>query len=117
MQAITTARGGWNLAASRTTRPPAPRPVNHTLTLPCEKRGMFGKYQAVFRSRWRAVMWSMGVLLTAYCTVPGEHEGSNAGEIAALAAIAGQQADKPDEKPRHVNPWALHPEAAPSSGG
>ncbi len=79
---------------------------------------MFGKYQAVFRSRWRAVWWSMGVLLTAYCTVPGEEGDSDAGEIAALAAIAGQQADKPDEAaPHHVNPWALHPEAPPASGG
>ena len=79
---------------------------------------MLRKYQAVFRSRWRAVMWSMGVLLTAYCTVPSENGDSDAGEIAALAAMAGQPAGDQDKAPpRHVNPWALHPEAPPKPGG
>ena len=31
---------------------------------------MLGKYQAIFRSRWRALIWSAGVLMMAYCTVP-----------------------------------------------
>jgi len=79
---------------------------------------MFGKYQAVFRSRWRAVMWSMGVLLTAYCSVPSENGDSDADEIAALAAIAGQHSGEQEEAPpRHVNPWALPPKAPPPTGG
>jgi len=28
----------------------------------------------VFASRWKALMWSAGVLLTAYCTVPSPEE-------------------------------------------
>jgi len=71
---------------------------------------MFRKYQAVFRSRWRAVLWSMGVLLTAYCTVPAENGDSDAGEIAALAAMAGKRAGHQQESAHHVNPWALPPE-------
>jgi hypothetical protein len=34
---------------------------------------MFGfgtKMSTVFASRWKAVTWSLGILLTAYCTVP-----------------------------------------------
>ena len=86
-------------------------------------RAMLRKYQNVFRSRWKAVMWSMGVLLTAYCSVPsadsagenGAGEGS-AGEDEQLAAIAeaiaaqtGEQvgpAAEPGEH-HHTNPWAL----------
>ena len=47
---------------------------------------MFGfgtKMNQVFRSRWKAVTWSLGILLTAYCTVPfadqaREHEAAKA---------------------------------------
>jgi hypothetical protein len=52
---------------------------------------MFNKYQNIFRSRWRAVIWGLGVCLTAYCTVPSAQQ--TAAEQAAQA-------------PRHVNPWA-----------
>ena len=59
---------------------------------------MFGygtKMNQVFRSRWKAVTWSLGILLTAYCTVPavdpaGQHE-------AAKAAKAAEP---------HKSPWA-----------
>jgi hypothetical protein len=47
---------------------------------------MFGfgfgtKMRHVFTSRWKAVTWSLGILLTAYCTVPAadqarQHEDS-----------------------------------------
>jgi len=55
--------------------------------------GMFNKYQAVFRSRWRALFWAGGVLLTAYCTVP--------------AADNAKQSKPAPEQHHHVNPWAL----------
>jgi hypothetical protein len=72
---------------------------------------MFGRYQAVFRSRWRAVLWSMGVLLTAYCTVPSEGDSSDAEQIAAIAAAAGgHSGEEARAEPHHVNPWALPPE-------
>lgn len=45
--------------------------------------------RTVFRSRWRALWWSAGVLLTAYCTVPAPDE----------------DASKPAPHP-HTNPWA-----------
>lgn len=38
-------------------------------------RAMFGtKITTVFQSRWKAVTWSLGVLATAYCTVPSADE-------------------------------------------
>ena len=70
---------------------------------------MLGRYQAVFRSRWRAVFWSLGVLLTAYCTIPSSKNGHDplaGAEEAALAAIVEQGQQRPAEH-RHVNPWAL----------
>ena len=80
-------------------------------------RAMLRKYQNVFRSRWKAVMWSMGVLLTAYCSVPSaDSGGEGAGEDEQLAAIAeaiaaqtGEQVGPAAEtgEHHHTNPWAL----------
>lgn len=55
---------------------------------------MFNKYQNVFRSRWKALWWAGGVLLTAYCSVPSP-------EDAASQHPAVQAVD------HHYNPWAL----------
>lgn len=57
---------------------------------------MFAKQQAIFRSRWRALFWASGVLLTAYCAVPSPVEDNRAQRQAA--------AQNP-----HSNPWALDP--------
>jgi hypothetical protein len=62
---------------------------------------MLGKYQRVFRSRWRALWWSAGVLMTAYCTVPSTEETAALGEVASAAATKKQHA--------HYNPWAVDP--------
>ncbi len=57
---------------------------------------MFGKkYQNVFRSRWRALWWASGVLLTAYCTVPSPDPTDKAPHAAAPH--------------KHHNPWAIDP--------
>jgi hypothetical protein len=57
---------------------------------------MFGpRIRNVFRSRWHALFWSAGVLLTAYCSVPSPDD---AGEENAGAKVAA--------KPAHKNPWA-----------
>ncbi|HEX7711565.1 MAG TPA: hypothetical protein VF418_11600 [Sphingomonadaceae bacterium] len=42
---------------------------------------MFNKYQNIFRSRWKALWWAAGVLLTAYCTVPSQDQKSAAPPI------------------------------------
>lgn len=49
----------------------------------------------VFKSRWKAVLWSLGILLTAYCTVPvadqaRQHEAHKAAKA----------------KAPHKSPWA-----------
>lgn len=77
---------------------------------------MFGKYQAIFRSRWRALIWAGGVCLTAYCTVPRADEtpvdpAQAQAEAKAVAVLAGIAGAEPQEKPKkHINPWALPPE-------
>jgi hypothetical protein len=53
---------------------------------------MFRKYQAVFTSRWKALIWAAGVCLTAYCTVPSQEQTPT------------QQAAP---HPKHVSPWAI----------
>ena len=76
---------------------------------------MFGKYQAVFRSRWRALLWAGGVCLTAYCTVPHADDAAKSDSdtpaeqqaVAALVEAAGGSAQ--DKPKKHVNPWAKQP--------
>ena len=54
------------------------------------------KMNTVFASRWKAVMWSAGILLTAYCTVPAADQ---ARESADAKVAKGTDA--------HKSPWAL----------
>lgn len=58
---------------------------------------MFGygtKINQVFTSRWKAVTWSLGIMLTAYCTVPSAEQTERKEAKAAHA-----------EAP-HKSPWA-----------
>ncbi|KUO54434.1 MAG: hypothetical protein APF82_02410 [Sphingomonadales bacterium BRH_c42] len=57
---------------------------------------MFGNSQNIFRSRWRALLWASGILLTAYCAVPSPEQT----EQSKAEASAQQQ---------HHNPWAIDP--------
>lgn len=47
--------------------------------------------KTVFRSRWRALWWAAGVLVTAYFAVPSPDEN-------------GAEPAKAEQ--RHTNPWA-----------
>lgn len=58
---------------------------------------MLRKYNNIFRSRWKAVTWAVGVMLTAYCTVPSADETE--AELQAKADPGGY--GQP-----HKNPWA-----------
>jgi hypothetical protein len=49
----------------------------------------------VFKSRWKAVFWSLGILLTAYCTVPAADRARQDG--LTKAAVQGAP---------HKSPWA-----------
>lgn len=45
---------------------------------------MFGaRTSQVFTSRWKALLWSAGVLTTAYCTIPAADDSATAGSTAA----------------------------------
>lgn len=64
------------------------------------------RLNTVFASRWKALLWAAGVLLTAYCTVPAADDASSA---------AGKQLAANHAKASHKNPWALDPRpGAPS---
>jgi len=55
------------------------------------------RMNTVFASRWKALVWSAGILMTAYCSVPSRDETAEAD--AATQARSEQHA--------HRNPWAL----------
>lgn len=59
------------------------------------------KINTVFRSRWNALLWSAGILATAYCSVPSQDESAQLAEVARQAGHAGHA-----QQAGHVNPWA-----------
>ncbi len=87
--------------------PPDRRPFRKRgLNPPGLSWGMFKKYQAVFTSRWRALIWAAGVCLTAYCTVPSP-DGDSATDRALEQAVGMAGGDMSgDRAQEHVNPWA-----------
>lgn len=57
--------------------------------------GFGPKLNTVFKSRWKAFFWALGVLVTAYCTVPAADE------------VRQDQAQKAAAHPvQHKSPWA-----------
>ena len=69
------------------------------------------KLNTVFASRWKALIWAGGILLTAYCSVPSPEESAEADEsVQALAQAMDQavgQAQAPAEPTAPPDPWAL----------
>ncbi len=68
------------------------------------------KITTVFASRWKALGWSAGVLMTAYCTIPSADEdgaGSAAGDpaVAMVSGLTEAGAASPDSR---QSPWAIH---------
>lgn len=41
----------------------------------------------VFRSRWNALFWSAGVLLTAYCSIPAADDAASRDQDKAVEQI------------------------------
>ncbi|WP_296679459.1 hypothetical protein [Novosphingobium sp.] len=65
---------------------------------------MFGpSIFSVFRSRWKALWWSAGILLTAYCTVPAAQKSAqqtpqaSSADMAAVAAAMKDIENQPSE--------------------
>ncbi len=54
---------------------------------------MFGpRITTVFSSRWKALWWSAGIMLTAYCTVPSADETAQTDAAQAKDVQAAMQA-------------------------
>ena len=60
--------------------------------------GLGPKLNTVFASRWKALLWSAGILLTAYCTVPSAEQTAQKEAAQAAAAKAAPA--------HHKSPWA-----------
>lgn len=66
--------------------------------------GMFGpRLTTVFASRWKALWWASGVLLTAYCSIPSPEE-------------TAKQVHHPAVKHAKADPWAIAPGHSGSHG-
>lgn len=64
-------------------------------------QGMFGpKITTVFASRWKALWWAAGMMMTAYCSIPSAEETA---ESQAAAPAPGSVADPAAV---HHSPWA-----------
>lgn len=67
--------------------------------------------RTVFTSRWKALMWSAGILMTAYCSIPSAEETGEGGDASARQAEAAYQAFTGKSAPggddgAQDNPWA-----------
>jgi hypothetical protein len=68
------------------------------------------KITTVFASRWKALAWSAGVLLTAWCSIPSKDEdGAQSAKVdPALAVVAGLMgASAATSADSQVSPWAI----------
>ena len=65
------------------------------------------KLNTVFASRWKALLWAGGILLTAYCTVPSADDTADSDEGAQVLAQAMSQAPDQVEQVRPNDPWAI----------
>ena len=54
------------------------------------------KLNTVFASRWKAAMWSVGILVTAYCSIPAADKVQENSAAKVARAAAAQK-----------SPWAL----------
>lgn len=72
------------------------------------------RMNTVFRSRWKALWWSAGVLLTAYCSVPAANKDkssdANKAQDAAAAAVVNAIKGTSTPTDQHVDPWAKTPQ-------
>ena len=65
------------------------------------------KLNTVFASRWKALMWAGGILVTAYCSVPSPEEtAAGDTDAQALAQALGAAPAKAAPAAPH-DPWAL----------
>ena len=72
---------------------------------------MFGpRITTVFASRWKALWWAAGIMMTAYCSVPDE-DGDRGAQRLVEAASSLKDGAQSTAKPK--NPWAL-PDAKPA---
>ena len=53
---------------------------------------MFGSISGVFTSRWKALWWSVGILATAYCTVPSADDSAQTDKDQAQSVKATKDA-------------------------
>ncbi len=53
------------------------------------------KLSTVFASRWKAVTWALGIMLTAYCSIPAADEMQQTAKREVAAKTA-----------KHKSPWA-----------
>ncbi len=68
------------------------------------------KITTVFASRWKALAWSAGVLLTAWCSIPSnDDDGAKSAkvdpDVSVVAGLMGDSAASSADS--QASPWAI----------
>jgi hypothetical protein len=72
------------------------------------------KITTVFASRWKALAWSAGVLMTAWCSIPSNDDdgAKNARVDPNVAVVAGMMGDSAaTSADSQASPWAITPKS------
>jgi hypothetical protein len=68
------------------------------------------KITTVFASRWKALAWSAGVLMTAWCSIPSnDDDGTKSAKVdpEVVAGLMGDSAATSADS--QASPWAITP--------
>jgi hypothetical protein len=75
---------------------------------------MFGpRLNTIFASRWKALWWAAGILMTAYCSVPNDDDKPDPLVDLAVSMVKPAASATPSPQ-QHANPWAKD---APATSG
>jgi hypothetical protein len=62
----------------------------------------------VFASRWKALAWSAGVLMTAYCSIPSDDDDGAKNAKVDPEVVAGLMGDSAaSSADSQASPWAI----------
>ncbi len=76
------------------------------------------KITTVYASRWKALAWSAGVLMTAWCSIPSnDQDGANSAAVdPAVSAVVGLMgASASARADSRASPWAFSSPAPPAN--
>jgi hypothetical protein len=71
------------------------------------------KIRTVFTSRWKALYWSLGVMITAYCSIPDPDTDPNPETEQVAKTVTATPTAEPDQKNRWEKPGRYQAQVKP----